>query len=69
MAEFAQDKEPFLRDFLTLKNGLPSHDTFSRLFRLLDPVAFGKYFSEFMGAFSQQTAGGCDRRQDAAPLL
>jgi hypothetical protein len=39
MAEFAEDKEPFLRDFLTLKNGLPSHDTFSRLFRLLDPVA------------------------------
>ena len=35
MAEFAEDKEPFLRDFLTLKNGLPSHDTFSRLFRLL----------------------------------
>ena len=32
MAEFAEDKEPFLREFLTLKNGLPSHDTFSRLF-------------------------------------
>ena len=57
MAEFAEDKEPFLRDFLDLKNGLPSHDTFSRLFRLLDPVAFGACFSEFMRAFSQQTAG------------
>jgi hypothetical protein len=32
MAEFAEDKEPFLREFLTLKNGLPSNDTFSRLF-------------------------------------
>ena len=26
MAEFAEDKEPFLRDFLTLENGLPSHE-------------------------------------------
>ena len=57
MAEFAEDKEPFLRDFLTLKNGLPSHDTFSRLFRLLDPGAFGECFSQFMREFSQQTAG------------
>ena len=57
MAEFAEGKEPFLRDFLTLKNGLPSHDTFSRLFRLLDPAAFGACFSEFMRAFSRQTAG------------
>ena len=54
---FAEDKEPFLREFLTLKNGLPSHDTFSRLFRLLDPAAFGACFSEFMRAFSRQTAG------------
>jgi predicted transposase YbfD/YdcC len=57
MAEFAEDKEPFLREFLTLKNGLPSHDTFSRLFRLLDPVAFGECFSQFMREFSRQTAG------------
>ena len=27
MAEFAKAKEPFLRAFLSLKNGLPSHDT------------------------------------------
>lgn len=31
MAEFAEAKEPFLRSFLTLANGLPSNDTFSRL--------------------------------------
>src|SRR5271157_6395134 len=57
MAEFAEDKEPFLREFLTLKNGLPSHDTFSRLFRLLDPAAFGAAFQRFMAAFSQQCQG------------
>lgn len=57
MAEFAKAKEPFLRGFLSLKNGLPSHDTFSRLFRLLDPVKFGAAFQRFMAAFSQQCQG------------
>ncbi|MBW4090403.1 MAG: transposase family protein [Proteobacteria bacterium] len=36
MAEFARAKEIYVRDFLKLSAGLPSHDTFSRLFRLLD---------------------------------
>src|SRR5271156_4770213 len=40
MALFAKAKEPFLRGFLELANGLPSHDTFSRLFRQLDPDQF-----------------------------
>ena len=38
MALFGRAKEPFLRRFLRLPGGVPSHDTFSRLFRLLDPV-------------------------------
>src|SRR5271166_2609372 len=37
MEAFAVAKESFLRGFLRLEHGLPSHDTFSRLFRLLDP--------------------------------
>jgi DDE_Tnp_1-associated len=32
MGPYARAKEPFLRNFLKLSNGLPSHDTFSRLF-------------------------------------
>ena len=47
-AEFAVDREPLLREFLSLKNGLPSHDTFSRVFRLLDPAAFGRAFEAFL---------------------
>lgn len=47
-AEFAEDREPLLREFLRLENGLPSHDTFSRVFRLLDPVAFGRAFEAFL---------------------
>ena len=47
-AEFVEDREMLLRDFLSLKNGLPSHDTFSRVFRLLDPAAFGRAFAAFL---------------------
>lgn len=47
-AEFAEDREELLREFLSLDNGLPSHDTFSRLFRLLDPQAFGRVFEAFL---------------------
>ena len=51
MAEFGVAKEPLFRQFLTLKHGIPSHDTFSRLFRHLDPQAFAEVFRRFMTAF------------------
>ena len=57
MALFARAKEPFLRSFLTLSNGLPSHDTFNRLFRDLDPEQFRDAFQRFMGQFSEQLQG------------
>ena len=41
-ADFARDREALLRGLLALEHGPPSHDTFSRLFRLLDPQAFGR---------------------------
>ena len=37
MALFGQSKREFLESFLPLWNGIPSHDTFSRVFRLLNP--------------------------------
>lgn len=57
MAVFAKAKEPFLRGFLKLANGLPSHDTFSRLFRQLDPARFGAAFQRFMAGFCEQVEG------------
>ena len=57
MAEFAQAKEEFLRGFLKLKHGVPSHDTFSRVFRLLDPEQFRTCFQRFMAQFGA-TCGG-----------
>ncbi len=57
MARFAEAKEPFLRGFLKLEKGIPSHDTFSRLFRLLDPAQFGAAFQRFMAQFSSTVQG------------
>lgn len=56
-AEFAEDREPLLREFLSLENGLPSHDTFSRVFRLLDPAAFGRAFAAFLTDLGAEGAG------------
>jgi predicted transposase YbfD/YdcC len=53
MALFGQAKEGLLRQFLRLEYGVPSHDTFSRVFRVLDPQAFEKTFQRFMAAFAK----------------
>ena len=47
-ADFAVDREDLFREFLELKHGVPSHDTFSRVFRLLDPAAFANCFGRFV---------------------
>ena len=57
MALFGRAKEPFLRRFLRLEGGIPSHDTFSRIFRLLDPDAFEASFGRFVAAFAEQVGG------------
>lgn len=56
-AEFAEDREPLLREFLALENGLPSHDTFSQVFRLLDPEAFGRAFEAFLADLGADGTG------------
>jgi predicted transposase YbfD/YdcC len=38
---YGKRKETFLRGFLALPNGIPSHDTFNRVFKYLDQDAFG----------------------------
>jgi len=46
---YAKSKESWLRSFLTLKNGIPSHDTFRRVFMLLDPHQFEQCFRHWVG--------------------
>ena len=57
MADLAEEKEEFLREFLTLDGGLPSHDTFSRVFRMLDPDQFRACFQQFMARFAEASQG------------
>ena len=40
IAAYGRAKEPLLRRFLDLSHGIPSHDTFERVFARLDPSAF-----------------------------
>lgn len=53
MEVFASSKEKLLRQFLRLEHGVPSHDTFSRVFGALDPEAFEQAFRRFMEAFAK----------------
>lgn len=51
--EFGQTREAWLRQFLVLPHGIPSHDTFGRVLAALDPVAFGRCFMSWV----RQSAG------------
>lgn len=44
IVDYGVEKETWLRSFLTLKNGIPSHDTFNRVFQLLDAEAWEEAF-------------------------
>ena len=76
MALFGEAKTPLLRRFMRLP---ASHDTFSRLFRLLDPKAFEACFGRFVAAFAARVEEvvaidgkaarrSFDRRAGARPL-
>ncbi len=56
-ADFGRDREALFREFLALPGGLPSHDTFSRLFRLLDPAAFAGCFAHFLDGLGDAGPG------------
>lgn len=54
---FGKAKLPWLRSFLDLPNGIPSHDTFGRVFAALDSVAFERCFFGWVQALARSTAG------------
>jgi predicted transposase YbfD/YdcC len=54
---FAQEKETMLREVLALAHGIPSHDTFSALFRKLDPQGFAEAFARFMRPMAAAAGG------------
>lgn len=54
--EFAEAREKLFRQFLELPNGIPSHDTFNRVFQLLDFDEISRLLFEWLSQF-QQTDG------------
>lgn len=57
MEAFGEAKEEWLRTRLELPHGIPSHDTFGRVFSLLDPQAFGECFARWSAALHEATKG------------
>ncbi|HTH47219.1 MAG TPA: ISAs1 family transposase [Candidatus Limnocylindria bacterium] len=52
IADYGVAKQVWLRTFLRLPQGIPSHDTFRRVFCLLDPAAFVTCFQSWIEALS-----------------
>lgn len=55
--EYGEAKKEFLRAYLPLSNGIPSHDTIGRVFSLLDAQAFEKGFASWTQAVCQLAQG------------
>jgi predicted transposase YbfD/YdcC len=56
--EFGEAKEAWLKTFLDLPHGIPSHDTLGRVFAILSPTALEGAFREWMTAVAKLTTGG-----------
>lgn len=54
--DFALEEETWLRTFLELPNGIPSHDTFNRIFRMIDIAAFNACFLEWVKALRRKVS-------------
>lgn len=52
VATFGEEKAEWLRTLLELPHGIPSHDTFGRVFARLDPVAFERGFAAWSAALA-----------------
>ena len=53
--QFARAKQDWLKSFLALPNGIPSHDTIARVFARLDPDEFQRCFLRWVGALQEAT--------------
>ncbi len=57
LEQFGKSKEEWLKRFLELPNGIPSHDTFGRVFAQLDAQQFRDCFLSWVQAVSAVTRG------------
>ena len=57
VTEYGRSKQNWFAQFLALPNGIPSHDTFGRVFAMLDPKGFENFFSRWVNDFGQSLKG------------
>jgi len=57
VVQFGQEKKSWFEQFLELKNGIPSHDTFGRFFAKLEPEQFQTCFLNWVQAVFTVTTG------------
>jgi len=55
--QYGKSKQQWLERFLKLPNGIPSHDTFGRVFSMLDPKQFSESFTRWIQAICELTKG------------
>jgi predicted transposase YbfD/YdcC len=52
--QFGHTRQEWLKTFLSLPNGIPSHDTFERLFARLSPAAFQRCLLGWLAALAKE---------------
>jgi len=57
MELFGKEREEWLRTFLTLENGIPSHDTFGDVFAALSPEAIQTRFISWVDTIREKISG------------
>jgi predicted transposase YbfD/YdcC len=57
IVQFARDRREWLARFVNLSRGIPSHDTFGRVFAALDPLAFQKCLLTWVQRLHEVTKG------------
>lgn len=63
VAEYGRSKEEWFKTFLALPNGVPSHDTFWRVFRALDAAQFERCFMHWIQAVSETLAQRAEAKE------
>src|SRR5437667_8516966 len=58
IAQFARERQGWFKRFLALPGGIPSHDTFERVFAALDPRAFERCCLAWLHEVAQLVGGG-----------